>query len=219
MNTNPKAKRILCYGDSYIWGYQPLTNHLRYDAETRWTGVLQSLLGSRHEVIEEGLNSRTLNSTDARPGKEGRNGYDYLIPCLDTHDPLDLVILMLGTNELKETYNKNAKEIAALLVNEYVITISSRKSQFLDNYPQVLVIAPPIVNENTEYGMKRGYSTQKSEDLVNYLIEMSDNEVYYFINSNDFVSVGDDGVHFDNQSHKRLAEGIYNFIKNKIFQD
>lgn len=48
------------------------------------------------------------------PGKEGKNGYEYLIPCLDTHDPINLVILMLGTNELKTTYNKSAKEIGEI---------------------------------------------------------------------------------------------------------
>ena len=66
------------------------------------------MLGNQFEVIEEGLNSRTLISNDPRPGKEGKNGAEYLIPCLDTHDPIDLVILMLGTNELKNTYQKSA---------------------------------------------------------------------------------------------------------------
>ena len=72
MNTNLKAKRILCIGDSHTWGYIPLTDHIRFDANVRWTGVLQKKLGKNYEVIEEGLNSRTLVSNDPRPDKEGR---------------------------------------------------------------------------------------------------------------------------------------------------
>jgi lysophospholipase L1-like esterase len=77
----------------------------------RRTGVLQNLLGTEYEVIEEGLNSRTLETDDKRPGKQGRNGATYLLPCLETHDPIDLVILMLGVNETKAVYRKTAKKI------------------------------------------------------------------------------------------------------------
>jgi len=217
VNTNPLAKRIVCYGDSYTWGYQPLTNHLRYDADTRWTGVLQTLLGNDYEIIEEGLNSRTLISEDTRPDKQGRDGALYLLPCLDTHDPIDLVILMLGTNELKETYSKQAKEIADIIYENFIQVISSRKSQFADKYPKVLVIAPPIVNDKTEYAQKRLYNSDKSRGLVKELKSVCKASNIYFIDSNVFVKVGDDGVHFDDSSHKKLAEGIYNHINLNIF--
>ncbi len=97
--------RILCFGDSHVWGYIPNTNHERFSDKERFPKLLQKSLGSNYEIIEEGLNSRTLVSEDKRPNKEGRNGNIYLIPCLDSHDPLDLVILMLGTNELKHEFN------------------------------------------------------------------------------------------------------------------
>ena len=97
MNTNPKAKRILCFGDSNTWGYIPGTKHNRYPADIRWTGVLQQLLGSEFEIIEEALNSRGITKGDSRPGKEGRVGMEYILPCLDSHDPLYYVIVMLGS--------------------------------------------------------------------------------------------------------------------------
>ena len=115
--------RILCYGDSNTWGYISGSDHQRYEEKERWPRVLANLLGGSFEVIEEGLNSRTLISNDPRVGKEGKNGYEYLIPCLDTHDPIDLVILMLGTNELKKSYNRSAKEIGDLLEEYFVKTI------------------------------------------------------------------------------------------------
>ena len=72
--------------------------------------VLQKLLGDGFEIIEEGLNSRTLVSDDERPGKQGRNGSSYLIPCLDSHDPIDLVVLMLGTNEIKDKFQNSPEK-------------------------------------------------------------------------------------------------------------
>ena len=146
-----QEKRILCYGDSNTWGYISGSDHQRYGKEERWTKLLAKLLGNQFEVIEEGLNSRTLISNDPRPGKEGKNGAEYLIPCLDTHDPIDLVILILGTNELKNTYQKSAEEIGNLLEEYFVKVILGRKSQLADTYPKLLIVTPPVVREDTEY--------------------------------------------------------------------
>ena len=66
----------------------PGTDHQRFSKEERWTGVLQRMLGDKFEIIEEGLNSRTLISVDKRKDKEGRSGAEYLLPCLDTHDSM-----------------------------------------------------------------------------------------------------------------------------------
>ena len=160
--------RILSYGDSNTWGYISGSDHKRYGVGERWTSILAELLGNKFEVIEEGLNSRTLTSNDTRPGKEGKNGYEYLIPCLDSHDPIDLVILMLGTNELKTTYNKSAKEIGKIFEEYFVKTILNRKSQSQDTYPKLLIVTPPIVNEDVEYckgGNKYVGASKKSEEL------------------------------------------------------
>ncbi len=83
-----------------------------------------------------------------RPGKEGRNGSQYLIPCLDTHDPLDLVILMLGTNELKNEFQNSPELIGNLLEKHFVKIILNRKSQFQNKYPQLLIVSMPIINEH-----------------------------------------------------------------------
>ena len=103
-------KRILCYGDSNTWGYDPVARD-RFDAATRWTRVLAASLGADYEIIEEGLCGRTTIWDD--PVTEYRNGRTYLIPCLDTHCPLDLVVLMLGTNDLKSRFSLSAYDIAA----------------------------------------------------------------------------------------------------------
>jgi lysophospholipase L1-like esterase len=117
----------------------PATGHERFPANKRWTGRLQQLLGDDYEIIEEGLNSRTLNSDDTRVGKEGRNGSTYVIPCLDTHDPIDLVILMLGTNELKDSFESNLEDILNSFENNYVKIISERESQFRGTTPKTII--------------------------------------------------------------------------------
>jgi lysophospholipase L1-like esterase len=103
-------KTILCYGDSNTWGFNPVTQD-RYPMTERWTGVLAQALGAGYHVIEEGLNGRTTLWDD--PIEEWRNGKTYLLPCLWSHKPIDLVTLMLGTNDLKERFSVSAYDIAA----------------------------------------------------------------------------------------------------------
>ncbi len=211
--------RILCYGDSNTWGYISGSDHQRYGNDERWTRILAKLLGEDFEIIEEGLNSRTLISNDKRPGKEGKNGYEYLIPCLDTHDPIDLVILMLGTNELKTAYNKTANDVGDLLEQYFVKTILNRKSQLKDSYPKLLIVTPPIVDEEKEYGRKDSKyigAGKKSMELNGIYKEIADKYNCYFL-SNDGMETGTDGVHLTKESHIKLAEKLKEEI-NKIYK-
>ena len=209
--------RILCFGDSYTWWYIPGSNHERFPENVRFPKKLQELLGSDFEVIEEGLNSRTLTSEDERPGKEGRNGSSYLIPCLDTHDPLDLVILMLWTNELKHVFQNSPEQIGNLLEKFFVKTILNRKSQFQDKYPQVLIISLPIINEETEYSSERYIgATEKAKELRDVYSEIANRNNCHFIDAND-LEVGSDGVHLTKESHIKLAERLDEKIKSLKF--
>lgn len=208
--------RILCYGDSNTWGYISGSNHQRYGNDERWTKILAKSLGSDFEIIEEGLNSRTLISNDTRPGKEGKNGYEYLIPCLDTHDPIDLVILMLGTNELKSTYNKSAKDVGEMLEKYFVKTILNRKSQLKDSYPNLLIVVPPVVNEYQDYckvNDKYLGASHKSKELNDIYKDIAERYNCYFL-SNQGLETGIDGVHLTKESHKKLAEMLKDKINN-----
>ncbi|MCX6824122.1 MAG: GDSL-type esterase/lipase family protein [candidate division SR1 bacterium] len=209
--------RILCFGDSYIRGYTSGSDHERLPETIRFPKKLQELLGSKFEIIEEGLNSRTLISEDKRPGKEGRNGSSYLIPCIDTHDPLDLVILMLGTNELKHTFQNSPEEIGILLEQLFVKVILGRKSQFKNTYPQVLIISLPIINDKTEYAGERYIgATSKSQKLINIYSEIAERNNCHFVNASN-LKVGIDGVHFTKESHIKLAEMLHKKIESIIF--
>ena len=135
-------KRILCYGDSNTWGYISGSDHLRYDENTRWTKLLAKNLGNGYEVIEEGLNSRTLCSQDLRPGKESTNGWPYLKPCVQTHDKFDYFVLMLGTNELKYAYNNAPQDIFNMLL-KFIDFVSNYKSVIDGSIAKIIVLGMP----------------------------------------------------------------------------
>ena len=101
-------KTILCFGDSNTWGFDPDATAsspypIRHAHDVRWTGVLARELGQEFHVIEEGQNGRTTVHED--PIVQHRNGRTYLPPCLESHKPIDLVVLMLGTNDLKAMFH------------------------------------------------------------------------------------------------------------------
>lgn len=103
-------KNILCFGDSNTFGYDILKDS-RFPWGVRWTSILQEKLGSDYRIIEEGMGGRTTVWDD--PIENLQSGKTYLLSCLESHWPLDLVIIMLGTNDLKTRYALNAHDIAA----------------------------------------------------------------------------------------------------------
>ena len=103
-------KTILCFGDSNTWGAWAGRDD-RYDEKTRWGSRLRKLLGEDYWVVEEGQNGRTTVWDD--PIENRMAGLTYLWPCLESHHPIDLVIIMLGTNDTKPYFGVNADNIAA----------------------------------------------------------------------------------------------------------
>ena len=102
---------ILCYGDSNTYGYIPAGGGKRYDEDTRWTCRLQNQLGKEYHVIEEGCSGRTTDVDD--PDAPWKNGMSGLLISLHSHKPIDMIILMLGTNDLKTVFHRDAETIAA----------------------------------------------------------------------------------------------------------
>ena len=210
-------KRILCYGDSNTWGYISGSDHLRYNSNERWPKLLQKKLGQSFEIIEEGLNSRTLFSNDDRPGKEGRNGFTYLKPCMDSHDKFDTIIIMLGTNELKSTFNNTAEDIVNM-IDKYVNFIKNYKSQIDKTCPGIIISGLPIVQEDTTYSKKDNKykgATQKSIKLNNLLEKYCKDNLVPYIN-NDDLTVGIDGVHLTKESHISLANRLSKVLTNNL---
>lgn len=134
-------RRILCYGDSNTWGYDAAADD-RFPEEVRWTGVLQQLLGEGFRVIEEGQPGRTTVWDD--PIEEHRNGKTALYSVLESQSPVDLVVLMLGTNDLKPRFSLNAFDIAAGL-ERLVRIIQTHLPTAQRRPPEILLVCPPPV--------------------------------------------------------------------------
>ena len=144
-----KIKRILCFGDSNTWGYNGI-DESRFDENTRWTRLLQQHLGEDYEIIEEGLPGRTASIDD--PIQEGMNAYDYIHPCLKSHSPLDLVIIMLGTNDAKERFNLTSFNIAQGIVRLTHLQALTQdlNVSFLDLKDKVTMAAPDYTHLNKD---------------------------------------------------------------------
>jgi lysophospholipase L1-like esterase len=211
MNINKNAKRILCYGDSNTWGYIPGSGE-RFSSDMRWTGLLQKALGNNYEIIEEGLNARTTILDD--PKYEGKNGKKYLKPCLQTHYPLDLVILMLGTNDLKERFNRTPKQIAKGI--ETLISIISDPDSNYNHRPKIILMSPPIVNESVN-GVNENFlgAEKKSKYLGTLYKNVAEKNKTEFIDLKKFVSPSKtDGCHLKPEAHQKIADLIFEKIKD-----
>ena len=198
-------KNILCFGDSNTWGYEPLVAR-RYPADVRWTGVLQNSLGDGFRVIEEGLNGRT-NVTNEE-GRPVRSGLDVLPILLESHRPLDLVVIMLGTNDLKHDFNLSAEQIAdgARQVSRCVIDCE----YLVDNPPEILLISPTQVELMTEeeQGLFIG-AIEKSRELAEHYQVVAENLGIHFLDASKIVVKTDlDGVHWDADQHKAFGEAL-----------
>ncbi|MDQ3099405.1 MAG: SGNH/GDSL hydrolase family protein [bacterium] len=206
------AKTILCYGDSNTWGYIPGTGE-RHPRSKRWVNILQSKLGEDYEVISEGCNSRTTTLDD--PDNVDKNGMTYLLPCLVSHKPINLVILMLGTNDAKAKFNVSAFQIASQL--EELINVIQKSQCGLNNAsPKVLLISPPIIKV-TPGALQKGYKGAdiKSKEFGKYYQEVAHKYGCDFLNSAEIIESSDtDGYHFEPSEHAKLAESIYNKINN-----
>ncbi len=210
MNINPNAIRVLCFGDSNTWGYIPGTKHERYLADVRWTGILQARLGKEYEIIEEGLNSRGIVNGDGRPGKEQRSATEYVFACLDSHDPLDHVVICLGTNELKAGLGLSAEQVGENF-RTLVQAIQSRPSQFRATVPHVTIVVPAAIDESTEYARKDDKfvgAREKSIQLRGVLANIANECGCSLVDIQDQLQTGEDGIHLLAGSHGALGAAV-----------
>ncbi|MEB3244624.1 MAG: GDSL-type esterase/lipase family protein [Vampirovibrionales bacterium] len=140
------APAILCYGDSNTWGYIPGSGE-RLPSKLRWPGVLKTALGDTVEVLENGVNGRTVNTPDAQ--KPWRNGLTTLAATFQAHKPLDWVIVMLGINDLKPAYKNNVSGVIEhfrSLLTQILKSDCGPKIKGNAQAPKVLVVAPADLN-------------------------------------------------------------------------
>ncbi len=198
-------KTVLCFGDSNTWGYEPATKS-RYAPYARWPGVLRPKLGPGWQVIEEGLNGRTTVFED--PVMPGRCGITYLAPCLESHRPLDWVIVALGVNDVKKRFSATPHDIARG-AEMLIETIQRSGAGRGGGAPQILLVAPPPLGKLTEFAEQFEDGPGKSQLLpALYQAAAAEHGCGYL----DAATVAQysevDGVHFCAEHHKKLGEAI-----------
>lgn len=203
--------KILCIGDSNTWGYNPADGSRQ---KKRWTKILQSLCPD-DEIIEEGLNGRTVISID--PQKRELCGIESLKMLLMSHKPIDLVIIMLGTNELKTTFSCRAGYIANG-ISEYIKIIKNPYIWEGFNVPNILIISPILLGENIAekqgvYGDFDENSFIQSKYLGKAIEDVCRRYDVGFMNAADYAVPSEiDDIHMNEENHKKLAEAIFYYI-------
>jgi len=209
-------KTIVVFGDSLTWGYDP-ENELRpcnsklhrFGDDERWTGVMASGLGAGYKIITEGLNGRTTVWDD--PLEPGRSGAAHLIPVLDSHAPLDLVIMMLGTNDLKQHLAVSARDIArgaGILVDQ---ALHNAANDFVDR-PRVLLVSPPHLGDyvdDVQSGADFTGGLAKSKQLAMHFKMIADQYGAHFFDAAQVATASTvDQVHLDADQHSRLGRAL-----------
>ncbi len=202
-------KTILCFGDSNTWGYDPEGGE-RLPYEQRWPTVMQRELGGGFLVIPEGLNGRTTVFRD--PFMPGRCGAAALPMLLDTHAPLDLVVIMLGTNDVKRYFAVSSAQIARGM-ERLVSLVRVSGAGVNEAAPPVLVVAPvPLVSMNAEmlpHFAPEEEAIQTSRELARaYQAMAGEMGCAFFDGATTGAAIGSDGVHLHSSGQQALGAGI-----------
>ncbi len=209
-------KKIVCFGDSNTYGYDPSTGG-RFDEKTRWPKLLQDLLGSDYEVIEEGQNGRTIANEDPWEGGT-KCGMDYVLPMLETKRP-DLLIIMLGTNDLKIKFNLPAADIAGSM-QTMLMKIRGYCRYYLSSPDQkILLISPPALSDPFSESyfatfFDENSVVEKSKELAKWYELVAGQFGCEFLNATAQVSAGNvDHLHLDPAGHKKMADIVCGKVK------
>ena len=219
-------RRLLCFGDSNTYGWQGTLSGpaRRFPRSVRWTGRLSALLGPDWEIIEEGLGGRTLRdhftvgSGTSVPGA-GLSARDYLPACLLSHLPLDTVIIMLGSNDMKSALGRSAASIAEGMA-ELVDIIQTFPWEPLLDYPRprVLIVSPPLIGDRKMELAGERYvdAPEKSRALASLYRRLAADKGAFFLDAAEVLvdnprgeAHGVDGMHLDEIDHARLAYALF----------
>lgn len=212
-------KTILCYGDSNTHGYNS-SNMGRFTEEERWTCLLGEFLGSNWSVKEEGLGGRTTVFSD--PLFEGLNGLEYLYPCMMSHEPIDLMIIMLGTNDVKERFSATPENIAKGL-ERLVCKARNAAEAWRNQEPNILIVAPLPIEKGYEKTLVAGEMgdgcVEKSKALIPLYQEVAQRLHCHFLDASSIAGMAMypyDYMHLSPESHRLLAEALAKMIKEEI---
>ena len=207
-------KTILCYGDSNTYGYSPLDGK-RFPGDVRWPGLLRTLLGEDYYIVEEGCNGRTTVIVDEEePWKCGETGFRAI---LNSHKPLDLLIIMLGSNDMKKKYRAKAASVAAGA--EKLVEIAGTFLEIKQEYsPEILLISPPHIREgvsSSPFGDSFSEKAVKmSEELGDLYALAAQRQGCHFLDAAKIVVPSlEDHLHLTAGEHRKLALAVAEAVR------
>lgn len=203
-------KTILCYGDSNTWGYIPGSGK-RHPFDIRWPGVLQARLGNEVRVIEEGLNGRSTVLDE--PFRPGRNGAALLPILLESHAPVDILVLMLGSNDLLH-YSEVTAHDAARGVSTLVDLARIAHARLALPAPEVVLVSPPLATAlSEEMALYCQGNPEKTNEFAEHYRRIADAQKCRFLDAAKVVCPSTiDGIHLDAQAHRRLGTAIAEIV-------
>ena len=207
--------RILCFGDSLTHGFDP-DSFSRFPESSRWPMILQEILGDGYRIVEEGQGGRTIASDDPAEGE--KNGSLYIVPCLESHAPLDLVIVMLGTNDCKKKFGLSSADVAGEMELFLQKVLSCNHFRYQDHF-KILLISPPLISDDLNNSFLEEvfdceYAKKVSAGLAEKYRALSERLGIHFMNAADYVKTSRaDGVHLDAAGQRKLAEAVAAYIR------
>ncbi len=218
ITTNNIKRHIICFGDSNTHGYCAATGG-RFSEDERWPRLLEKLLGESYLVLEEGLSGRTTCYND--PIHEGLSGLDYIYPCLMSHEPVDLLIIMLGTNDTKERFGSSAACIA-LGLKRLIAKAIATTDCWRNGHPNILIVTPKNIDkeyETTEVAATMGMGcAEKSQGLGREYEKISRLMGCHYFDANSVVEENNhiDYMHLTAKGHEELANALAQIIPDMI---
>ena len=210
-------KTILAYGDSLTYGANPLPNGQRHAYKDRWPAALEGALGGEVRVIAEGLGGRTTVFDDFS-NLADRNGARVLPTLLESHKPLDLVIIMLGTNDLKVYLNGTAFG-AAMGIKRLVQIVRTHPYDAGTAIPQVIIVAPPLTVETDHIHLHPMFAPRADEAKlfdIYYSRVAAELRAGYFNAATVAVADRADGVHLDPANTRAIGEGVAPLVRQML---
>lgn len=205
---------MLCYGDSNTWGSDPETGE-RFAPGVRWPGVLRGTLGEGYWVIEEGLGGRTTVRDDPIEGAH-KNGRAYLRACLESHKPIDLVTIMLGTNDLKARFAASASDIAQGAASLAEMALRSGCGPE-GGAPVVVLISPPAPGRLTEMAEMFEGAGEKARLFPAHYRRFAEQQGCDFLDASGIVASSDlDGIHLEAGEHRKLGEAVAEHVRSAL---
>jgi lysophospholipase L1-like esterase len=209
-------KRILCYGDSNMWGHVPAKG-TRYPEDVRWPSVMAGLLGPDYMVIEDSISGRTTVWEDPKcPSRCGRDNLGY---ALLAHAPIDLVVFALGTNDLKFTDPAGVARGMAEIIDR---TRDSDRlygsfSPIFRDEKRILLLAPPYIDPSIEQKRPQhalAHAAAASRELAPLYARLAEEKQTAFLDLAPLAQASpEDCIHMKPEGHRAVAQAVADKVR------